>query len=1388
MYMKKSTSYRDSVEHIEKMLSCLSHYIEISNSQGTNDINVACENLVLMLMNSVYGYKLENFNGKKHMSNAAGIDLIDLTNKVCVQVTSKQTKKKLDDTLESCKANSKLKHYKLKLFIIANKANKTVRSYKDEEFKFEGAIDVVDFRTICADLKSTDHERVIELDIRIQSWFGENYYGVDEFSNVIEESKEISFFKDGEQYYSRRISAYSNNDNSYLVDRFINPDKYKEYTLEEYVIGKAKGFESQYWLLIAAGQAGKTYEARKLYSLLKKDESDVFPFFLDAKMFNYKPELSIPNFWQSNHIVYIIDGYDEISSEKLREKFLIEIERIQRKYPKLRIVITCRRNYISNDRVLPNFQRLYLEDLSLDDVKSIIKQSDINNKEEFLRKIEENCLYSIVYVPFYLNGLLDYYRKYKEIPSDRLSIYKFFINRSFTADNERKLASVVDVRLGGTKLLQRIALVMQFTEKKELSIEDIAEMEISEDNMKCCLGYTLFHRDDRGFYRFEKNAFQLYYVANYLSNLDIDVVLDLISYRNNGINRIKPEWLDAFELLLSVMSNGSKKDYLLDWTYDNHAEALLNIDTNSLDSSFCHKVFKKVLLEYKDKRISSSPDCGWSFDRKLAAFCLNKDSLEFFLQEYTNEKELGAYLYLLSFIFWLISPNVIVRYGLQGKYKSLAYKRLEEFGDNDSKWYEAPYMPFNNEMFANSDDIRKLIEKTASIKHILLKEAIYKLIVSSGLFDEFVEYSIENETEIHDFSRKSDSAIVSVSRDNVITALSNVSQYDSLKKVWKYYPSIADKTIHNYHDDDAVKILSQLIINTEKLVDTYSDLKNFVDNAWGIVYNRNHYFYYKQNRQQIFCLFNKFMSAHCDMNEIRAVIDELRLIYVRNGSYEEVMVLQSKLFIRLKPGIITTISAEWGDDEYYRTTLLNLRSTPFIEFREEIKDIAHAKYSDFLATLPILPDYDKKHKHDKEVAFDRKSFTRYILYILNKYSVVNRRELQLQLKEDEEYEINDYLWSFLSLFYMNKIDTYDKVAIDKGINCKFHYALFIINTFSNDNNLSETQIDVLRKSVCTLMSAKRLKINYNGYRICSNILVKYGFDMSEEVILSLIPYAGLELDASVDKKYSDYIAYAVDKCGLDSVKSKIIDLLKQRTDLFYDTLDLLVRKAAFYHIKDSYEDILCHIRSVKYPINLADLFFRNNEREGLSLLMNNYDTLPVDVQLYTISKVIMDERNRDWAVDAIKRNRPLYNEEQKVKAIRYLIILGDEQALQECVEITRKDYKALWEARDVPSFKYTDTKYLEQILELLQMTWNLPEAFNTWYSSLQKTLLNMANKSIEQFKIVVSALEKLVESDAKYSSINYFIGELHCKYEPLVAGAKPLTVKAAMQFIRKYDV
>ena len=74
------------------MLGCLVRYVSLSNDRGYTDVNVACENLVLGMMNIVYGYKLENVNCKNNISNAKGIDLIDKDRMLCVQVSSNNKK------------------------------------------------------------------------------------------------------------------------------------------------------------------------------------------------------------------------------------------------------------------------------------------------------------------------------------------------------------------------------------------------------------------------------------------------------------------------------------------------------------------------------------------------------------------------------------------------------------------------------------------------------------------------------------------------------------------------------------------------------------------------------------------------------------------------------------------------------------------------------------------------------------------------------------------------------------------------------------------------------------------------------------------------------------------------------------------------------------------------------------------------------------------------------------------------------------------------------------------------------------------------------------------------------------------------------------------------
>ncbi len=1375
--MKFPVTYDESIRHVEQLLACLSTYVELSNSQGTSDINVSCENIAVLLLNAAYGYKLENYNGKRHVSNAAGLDLLDTENGICVQVTSNQSKKKFDDTVRLCKENPFLKGYRLLFFIINTRASKAMRSRKDEELGFDGDRDVIDFRTFCDSLKSMSHERVIELDSRIGSWLGNRYYAYDQFEPAVKYSEHsIGGFSKLPSYYPRRVVAHTSEDVSFYVNRFLYPDKYKEHTLKDYVLGEVEGYDGRYWLLVAAGQSGKTFETKNLCAELV-GEPDVFPVFYEAKNYNKAQDIYVPSFWQPDHIVLVVDGYDEISSEDLRACFLTQLEEIMFLCPGMRIVLTSRRNYISSESVLPEFRRLYLEDLSFEDVKAIVGRSGIENPERFLRQVGDRGIYSQVYIPFYLNALLDCYRREKQIPDNRHSVYRFLIEKSFNADACKKKGAVVSVRLNGYRLLRQIALVMQFTEKKELTNNDVIDMGLSESDMESCLSYMLFHKGDNECYRFEQNAFQLYFVSEHLASLEVEKVLDLISHRSLGINRIKPEWLDAFELMLSMMPDGKEKSSLLEWTYENHTEALLNVDTSYLNQAFCHKVFRTILLEYKAKRISSSPEFRGSFDRKLAGFCLGRESLELFLDEYRGAVELGPYLYFLSFVFWSISSDVIRAYGFERAYKDEAYRKLVEYGNEiESKWCEAPYAPFENPLFANSEDISRLIGMLPSIDRIHLKKVIFNLIDESESYDEFVDFSINHESSVHDYCRARDSVSVSVSRDKVFAVLGNVSQYEGIKKIWEYIPLML-KNEYGYNDSGIKRILPSLLRNTEVLLHEHPDLKELVDAAWIAEYNEHHYYRGIRDKDNLFDTFNVFMAAHSDMGEVKSLIDGLRLLCLDMRPYKEKASLAARILVRMNPGDMTALSESWESDEGYRDVMLWLRSVPSQTLYDEIDGLVQNRYPDYLASLQQPDEYGCKLLSDRNVAFDRKRFVKYISDVLEKYGVTNRKELRLQLKEDEELELNNYLWQYLGMFRKDGSDGYDEDAVKKSLRSRIHYSLFIMNTFHDADQppLTVKQVDILKKSVVTLLESKRYVLNDAGYRICTEIIAKYGADVCEEKTLECLRYASKE----------DYWSYVIDRYGFASVKPYILSLLKKESDrISQDVLNMCFQYVARYSVCEAFNDVMRHICTVRFPVNLADCFYKNSGDRGRVFLMGRFDELPAEVQLYVVSEVIKEGDRRDWVLEAIHRNRGSYTEAQSAKSIAWLVYLGDDWALYQCVEAVREGGKALWEVYDVPPFRYADTKYLPQIMELIRLTWDLPGNMNNWYSRLCETLRMMSRQDIGQFNEVVTALEELVDSDLKYSTVNYFIGELRCNHEHLAAGAKPMTVKEAVRLLQ----
>ena len=172
-----------------------------------------------------------------------------------------------------------------------------------------------------------------------------------------------------EKYYEIRNVIKSDKKGLNFYSDEINNSK----TLEDIV------FENGKIVLLGNPGVGKSKELENLFNLLwnKIEENGIIPFSINLKNFrsviNFEDLLAYKDWQNLPQIIFILDGLDEIAEI---EDFLsaFEIFMNKHKLSNYKYVISCRTNIYEKYLVnISNFETFYLEDLSIEQSGSILK-------------------------------------------------------------------------------------------------------------------------------------------------------------------------------------------------------------------------------------------------------------------------------------------------------------------------------------------------------------------------------------------------------------------------------------------------------------------------------------------------------------------------------------------------------------------------------------------------------------------------------------------------------------------------------------------------------------------------------------------------------------------------------------------------------------------------------------------------------------------------------------------------------------------------------------------------------------------------------------------------------------------------------------------------------
>lgn len=347
--------------------------------------------------------------------------------------------------------------------------------------------------------------------------------------------------------------------------------------------------------VIITGEAGigKTYEAHRLYQLYKNDD-EYYPIIIDLRCttteaMNRYIEYACKYRIENKDVLLIIDGISE-STSSIFNGVLSTLSSLSDKNLCIKVIVTKRDNY--ELKFFNSYHTFHISAFNDEDIKAYLTMRRVQDIPHFMQRISASDYGNVIGIPFVLNAVIDIYNKDRSVPKFNNLMQKIISLRFMEADNSlSNKYQIMPVEHEVIISFEELGFVMQAVCEHPLA--NIYYSQLFDEKIQLLQSYTgLLYRDDNYRRDYNHEIFAEYFISDYICNLDLSDILEIITYQFEGKSRIKKTWYDVVRRIVDMRSD----DDLLKWIMENDNDVLIyNVPEKMMNNSDSVSIVEYVL-------------------------------------------------------------------------------------------------------------------------------------------------------------------------------------------------------------------------------------------------------------------------------------------------------------------------------------------------------------------------------------------------------------------------------------------------------------------------------------------------------------------------------------------------------------------------------------------------------------------------------------------------------------------------------------------------------------------------------------------------------------------------------------------------------------------------